>query len=185
MNAEISSNPSFAPEPVLRIKELKAEESRSVCGLYSEPKKIPEIIKELCKKYNLNGLYFRKFCINKYVHKKNKNTFYLENQCQCGEFSYCDICEDYWKWEWDHSYKDHDTTCILCNRMKKYYIAQAEFYALYSHLLSDNDDLNDFYVQRWNSSIFGGNTAVTFTDLRLVQETAKEVCVAENILPNK
>ena len=158
-----------------RITELKTESRQSVESHHQSTRDVSYIIRALCKKYKLNGMYFRKYCINKYVHKISKITYYVENHCQCGEFAYCDLCEDIWKWEWDHMYNDHDKTCPICNRLKRYYLAQAEFFALYSHLIPDNDDLNDFYVQKEHSSIFGGTSGLTFEKLKPVIETAHAV----------
>ena len=84
-------------------------------------------INNICEKYQLSPKNFKVFCINKY--KKDKITLYIENNCQCGYFDLCDICEDYWKMEIDHIlYKDHDNDCKLCKFLERYYIAQAEFF---------------------------------------------------------
>ena len=147
----------------------------------NEIKHISTQIKRICMKYGLNGMYFRKYCINKFQHKQSKNIFYIQNECQCGEFGWCDICEDFWKWEWDHYYADHKEDCGICNRLKRYYIAQAEFFARYSHLIPDNEDINDFNIQKTFSSIFGGKTGLHFEKVKPIVETAIDVCKSEKI----
>ena len=130
----------------------------------TNPQDIVAAIDFICKKHNVRKTRLVKFCLNKYSDKSTGITYYLNNTCQCCKFSSCNICEDYWRWEWDHL--TPHSTCVPCNYLKKYYEAQKDLFENFGELIPEEPADNSFSFQKRYSCAFGGMPKVRFEELK-------------------
>ena len=132
------------------------------------PSTIKSAIEFICQKYEVKSSCLKKFCLNRYFDPKTKNIFVINNRCQCAEYAFCNTCEDFWSWEWDHP--TPHTDCYPCEFLTKYYEAQKELYDRFQHLLPDEsvDKENSFSLQRRFSTAFNGTPRLLFEELTVI-----------------
>ena len=128
-----------------------------------------KIIREkICDKYGINIDDFLGLCINRFKDSKTQEIYYISNSCQCNNSNKCDVCVDFWVLE--NIIHDHPD-CLLCDKLKKCYLAQAEYIYLYAKY----NGTNEFPLQCQFSAIFGGTCKLIFTDIEPFIESAENV----------
>lgn len=128
----------------------------------------------ICRKYDVKPFLVEEYSINRYRHKATGAIYLIENHCHCANPERCDQCYEFPVLELSHH--PFHARCKVCARMKKYLLAQSEFWFRYKDSIIGKEEYKyEFINQRDWSTAFGGAPKMEYEELELILDTPQKI----------